>query len=96
MRYNAENKEGGLNMLKNTRKHSQAMFGLMSALGLVSTSIAFVGGCQTAPSNGARMYEGFGNYARQITTDSHKSQQWFNPRHATDVRVQPRRSDPIL
>lgn len=37
-----------------------------------------MGGCQTTPTNGAHMYEGFGNYQREITTDSRSAQQWFN------------------
>ncbi len=37
------------------------------------------GGCQsTTPLNGAHMYEGFGNFEREITTDSRRAQQWFN------------------
>ena len=39
----------------------------------------FVGGCQSeSPRNGAHMYEGFGNYERDITTESRSAQQWFN------------------
>ncbi|MBL4670601.1 MAG: hypothetical protein JKY30_15255, partial [Flavobacteriales bacterium] len=36
------------------------------------------GGCQTTPTNGAHMYEGFGNFERDITTDSRSAQRWFN------------------
>ncbi len=40
---------------------------------------SLLGGCQTtSPSNGAHMYEGFGNFERDITTNSRSSQQWFN------------------
>ncbi|MBL4698479.1 MAG: hypothetical protein JKX70_06575 [Phycisphaerales bacterium] len=40
---------------------------------------SMLGGCQTtSPTNGAHMYEGFGNFEREITTDSRSSQQWFN------------------
>ena len=65
-------------MLKKTHKHPRAIFGLIGALGLIGTNLAFVGGCQTAPTNGAHMYDGFGNYAREIATDSRKAQKWFN------------------
>ena len=38
-----------------------------------------LGACQTTtPSNGARLYDGFGNYSRDITTDSRSAQKWFN------------------
>ncbi len=52
---------------------------LMIQIAAASTAIIMLGGCQaTSPSNGAHMYDGFGNFERDITTDSRSSQQWFN------------------
>ncbi len=31
-----------------------------------------------APDNGALIYEGFGNYEREISTDAASAQEWFN------------------
>ena len=57
-------------------KISQA---LMVHIAAASTLSIMLGGCQTtSPSNGAHMYEGFGNFERDITTNSRKAQQWFN------------------
>ncbi|MEQ9205909.1 MAG: hypothetical protein RLN78_00930 [Phycisphaerales bacterium] len=50
-------------------------------------SLMMLTGCSTADrvhkadngtENGARHYEGFGNYARAITTDSREAQEWFD------------------
>jgi len=43
-----------------------------------SLLLGLLSACQTAPTNGARMYDGFGNYDRTITTDSRSAQQWFD------------------
>lgn len=46
---------------------------------LTAAFLMSLGACQTTtPSNGARLYEGFGNYSRDMTTDSRSAQQWFN------------------
>jgi tetratricopeptide (TPR) repeat protein len=47
---------------------------------LLLISAALSCGCQTSPpaSNEARMYEGFGGYARTVTTDSPDAQRWFD------------------
>lgn len=44
------------------------------------TAVAFIGCSRQValPDNGARIYQGFGNYERAITTDSAVAQQWFN------------------
>jgi len=55
--------------------------GMSAGACIIST---IVGGCTAAPptnappKNGAHMYEGFGNFEREITTDSRDAQQWFN------------------
>ena len=52
---------------------------LMIHIAAASTLSIMLGGCHTAsPSNGAHMYAGFGNFEREITTDSRSSQKWFN------------------
>ena len=52
---------------------------LMIHIAAASTLSIMLGGCQTtSPSNGAHMYEGFGNFERDITTDSRSAQQWFD------------------
>jgi tetratricopeptide (TPR) repeat protein len=40
--------------------------------------LALLSACQATPTNGARMYDGFGNYERPITTESRSAQKWFN------------------
>jgi len=49
-------------------------------IGLLTGAVTLSGGCQSAPAStsGTRMYDGFGGYARTITTDSPRAQQWFN------------------
>lgn len=55
-------------------RRKQTAAGLF-CVGLV---LAAMGACQTTPSNGARMYDGFGNFERSITTESRGAQRWFN------------------
>lgn len=52
---------------------------------LALSATVLLGACQSttttkadATERGARMYEGFGNYTRTITTDSDRAQRWFN------------------
>jgi len=50
-----------------------------SAIAVVTASAALLIGCQKeAPNNDARIYEGFGNYQREISTESESAQKWFN------------------
>ena len=50
-----------------------------SAIAIVAAGMVVLTGCQQeAATNGALIYEGFGNYERVISTDSETAQQWFN------------------
>jgi tetratricopeptide (TPR) repeat protein len=45
----------------------------------MAAGAVFLTGCRSeSPSTGARLYEGFGNYERAISTESDSAQQWFN------------------
>jgi tetratricopeptide (TPR) repeat protein len=46
---------------------------------VVTAGVVLLSGCQKqAPGKDARIYEGFGNYERTISTERESAQQWFN------------------
>jgi hypothetical protein len=46
---------------------------------VVTAGVVLLSGCQKqAPGKYARIYEGFGNYERTISTERESAQQWFN------------------
>jgi tetratricopeptide (TPR) repeat protein len=48
-------------------------------LSLGASPLLVLAGCQAAqPESGARMYDGFGNYERAMTTDKRAAQRWFD------------------
>ena len=50
-----------------------------SMLALASLTALATAGCQKrAPENGALIYEGFGNFEREISTEVAPAQEWFN------------------
>lgn len=51
---------------------------VVGALGLVLASGSLVGCGEVRTENGARLYDGFGNYGRAVTTDSRAAQRWFD------------------
>ncbi len=44
----------------------------------IAASVVLTGCLTEAPDNGARSYEGFGNYERTITTEVESAQRWCN------------------
>lgn len=54
---------------------------MLCRIGLLMLAMVVLAGCQTAKpaaKHGARLYDGFGNYTRTITTTSPEAQEWFN------------------
>lgn len=48
-------------------------------MAIVTAGVVVLNGCQKeAPDNGALIYEGFGNYEREISSESESTQMWFN------------------
>lgn len=59
--------------------HTAARMGVPAlALAAAIGATSLTPGCQTSPPVAARMYTGFGDYTRDITTDSIQAQRWFN------------------
>ena len=60
--------------------HTTSIIRQVAAAAVSLTALAAIGCSRQAPppDNGAKIYQGFGNYERAITTDSDVAQQWFN------------------